>query len=826
TPDNGVLSGTAPNLVYTPNVNFHGTDRFTFTANDGSVDSTSANISITVNPVNDAPVSLPQSLSLNEGTALAITLTGSDIDNDALSVSIVSQPVNGVLSGSGTSRTYTPNAHYSGLDSFTFKVNDGTVDSAEATISLSIVENDADNDDVADGVDNCPAIANTAQTDTDSDTQGNACDEDDDNDGVEDTKDEKPLDATAAATAESAYRILLQTTFGPTAEQIKYVEKVGTYAWVEEELARLSAYDSAGDDHKTHVERLIEIAQIAEPNTPWFGTPIFNQAEADQHSDDYHMAVWWEHIIGFHPDYPKHGSDQLRQRVAFALSQLLVVSNNESPLHRRGEALAYYYDILTEHAFGNYRELLEAVAKSPAMGIFLSHQGNRKTNLTQGTRPDENFAREVMQLFTVGLHQLNIDGSLNNDGNPETYPESAIQGTNTYTEKDVEELAKVMTGWDLAANDRFGWTGTGQGNYMVPMEFNSDQHEDESALNGDGKVTVLGHTIDLNAGDGSGMDAALDVLFNHDNVPPFVSKYLIMRLVTSNPTSAYVARVARVFKDNGNGVRGDLKAVVRAILVDEAARGDAYKTNRFFGKIKEPILAFSQLLRVFGAVPMDGWVNKYSDMNEAVVNGVYWFRAPERSFAQGTLRAPSVFNFYQSDYVPSDTDFQLNKKVSPEMQIQTDQMLVEYNNKVFILSRDYEQNYRNKVYRTYSNHRPEIADLAGYAASRSFWSSTLPIINYDRELALFEQALEGDSNGDFSQMGDVQAKQRAVKALIAHLDTILLGGTMSLEYQAAMEHYLIEAAGLVTSNDLVEAFNLVQNSVRFIAISSSYMVQK
>ncbi len=700
---------------------------------------------------------------------------------------------------------------------------------------------DADNDTIPYATDNCPSIANTNQLNTDGDLFGDACDSDDDNDtisdvdevnagtnplladtdadNVDDNEDDFPLDPNKVATVEKAHRLLTQATFGATLDEINRVVSIGAKAWINEELAKNSAYDTTSDLHLTHLERTIQITLAAEPTINWYSAPAFNQGEAGFNVDDYQMAAWWENSLGLHPTNQAHGSDQLRQRVAYALSQLLVTSNTEPPLARRGESLAFYYDLLAKHALGNFRDLLGEVARSPTMGIFLSHQGNKKANVVAGTRPDENFAREVMQLFSVGLYELNLDGSPNRDANPASYPDAGESLIPTYDQKDIEELAKVMTGWDLVGNTHYGNRSNRQGDYTQLMEFTASEHEDEVALGGDGNVTVLGQTFALNAGaDQSGMDAALDVLFNHPNVAPYVSHHLIIRLVTSNPSSDYVARVASVFNDNGNGVRGDLKAVTKALLTDEEARGDAYQTIAHFGKAKEPMLAWTQMLRALNAKPLDGWKGKDKT---TLVSGVYWYRAPQKQLGQAPMRSPSVFNFYSPDYISSDGFFANNSLVNPELQIQTDQILVEINNRVYRQLDAYEKN------------RITILDgktLSEFAATKGI-STDSTLVDFTPQLQLFEQALDGDTNGDFANMENtdtdgIRFKAKAVDALITHLDLLLMGNTLTDEFKLAMQHYLVDSNATKNSNDAKEARNVVRDAVRFIVTSSSYMTQK
>lgn len=624
-----------------------------------------------------------------------------------------------------------------------------------------------------------------------------------------------------AMTRLQAYRLLTQATFGPTAEALDAAMSQSPEQWLNGQFNKASAYDRANDAHQTHLQRTIEIATTAEPSTDWFRTDnVFNKGEASTSVLNYQMSAWLENAIG-HPSNTQHGQDQLRQRVAYALSQLLVVSDFAPPLDQRGEALAAYYDILAKHAFGNYRDLLGEMARSPAMGVYLSHQGNRKTDLATSTRPDENFAREVIQLFSIGLFELNLDGTPNRDGNHLTFPDSGSTVVPTYTQNDVVEMSKVMTGWDLVSNRIYGLNRGKQGDYTVQMEFTAAEHEDEVATGGDGNVTVMGSTFALNSGaDGSGMDSALDVLFAHPNIAPFVSKHLIMRLVTSNPSSDYVARVAAVFNDNGDGVKGDLKAVVKAILLDTEAR-DGALSGAVAGKAREPLIAMTHFLRAHDVRPIDGWTGRDGS---TIVNGVYWYRKPQADLGQAPLRSPSVFNFYDADFVPSDSFFADNRLVAPEVQIQTDQMLLEYNNQVATFLDTFEL---NQVTRVAGQTLNEFVSDKDYSFTRA-----LMLIDLSDELAFYERALDGDANGDFARMNltnpetDIPYKEKAVDDLLDRLDQTLLGGQMTDKYRAALKLYLLEAAGSNNEDSFLEAMANVQDVIRLITTSSAFMVHE
>ncbi len=263
----------------------------------------------------------------------------------------------------------------------------------------------------------------------------------------------------------------------------------------------------------------------------------------DYESTQHHF-IWWNNTID--------GADQLRQRVAFALSEILVVSNRPIELQRSQFAMADYYDTLSQHAFGNYRDLLEDITLHAVMGIYLGHVKNEKADPERNIRPDENYAREVMQLFSIGLHKLNLDGTP--IMNAEDKPEPA------YGQFEVQEFARIFTGWNYAG---VTWSrGHGGADNTLPMEPHEEFHDTEAKQLLEGAPIPAGQTARQD------LEAALDNIFNHPNVGPFIGKLLIQRLVTSNPSPAYVSRVASKFNDNGQGIRGDMFAVVKAILID------------------------------------------------------------------------------------------------------------------------------------------------------------------------------------------------------------------------------------------------------------------
>ncbi|WP_462390358.1 DUF1800 domain-containing protein [Acidovorax sp. Q11] len=341
--------------------------------------------------------------------------------------------------------------------------------------------------------------------------------------------------------------------------------------------------------------------------------------------------------------------DGLRKRVALALSEICVVSLNGVDITWRCHAMAWYWDQLVNNAFGNYRSILEDITLNAAMGYYLNTRGNQKENAATGRQPDENYAREIMQLMTIGLVELNPDGTAKKNG--------AGKPIDSYTMDDVTNLARVFTGYDYDQTQNVPTTVPGTSRVVsnttfarLPMALNASRHSTLAA-------TFLGTTVPSNTPGAAALQIALDTLFNHPNVGPFIGKQLIQRLVTSNPSPAYVARVTAAFNNNGAGVRGDLRAVVQAILLDDEARSPAGLTQPGFGKLREPMLRLVQWGRTFGLNSAQGsW--KIGDLTD-----------PGSRLGQSPLRSPSVFNFFRPGYVPPSTALAATGAVAPEFQL-------------------------------------------------------------------------------------------------------------------------------------------------------------
>lgn len=448
-------------------------------------------------------------------------------------------------------------------------------------------------------------------------------------------------DTSGVPSAEEAARFLTQATFGPTDELIAEVQALGIEGWIDAQFA-----EPVGQ----HQPILDAIDWVAEGGGPYA---------------HHKMRAWWANAM--------HAPDPLRQRIAMALSEILVISDN-SALANTPRGMLNYYDMLLANAFGNYRELIEDVTFHPTMGVYLSHRGNQPPDPDQNRFPDENYAREIMQLFTIGLWMLNEDGTLQLDVNQEPIP--------TYNNADITNLARVFTGMSWAYGDtdnywQFFWPQMPDGvdfdeNYTLPMklwngpytrwvETSPDVWEQREFYHHDQEAkTLLGVHLPANDPDNpdpdypaNDIDRALDVLFQHQNVGPFIGKLLIQRLVTSNPSPAYVSRVAAAFADNGNGVRGDMRAVIKAILLDPEARDYAQSNLATHGMLREPYLRLVALCRTFNAASSSGLYE------------IYWI---EDDYGMQPLSSPSVFNFFQPYYQAPGQIKDLGL-VSPEFQI-------------------------------------------------------------------------------------------------------------------------------------------------------------
>lgn len=559
-----------------------------------------------------------------------------------------------------------------------------------------------------------------------------------------------------------AKRFLARATFGPTQADIAALQEKGYEKWLDEQIAM--------PIQQRQLNRTIALALMAEPAEQHFAA---NGFMGPQNSPTwvYQTSAWWEAALT--------SPDQLRQRVAYALSQILVVSTAAEPyLRNRAEGVAAYNDLLLEHAFGNYRDLLSAITYSPVMGVFLSHHGNRKGDPKKGTSPDENYARELMQLFSLGLYHVN------NDGSPQL---SSGEPIPVYTQADVMELARVFTGWDMVANPNFGNRGNQTGNLTVPMEFNKNFHDF-------GEKTLLGKTIPANLSGKEDVEAALDIIFAQPEVAVFVGKQLIQRLVTSNPSPEYIARVANAFNDNGQGVKGDLAHVIRTLLLDPDAKNVELKAQ----KLREPVLVVAGLLRALNVQPAKPWVTKHNGKME----GVYWFK--KLDIGQNPFMAPSVFNFYEPDFQPAGEGFANQDLVAPEAQLLDSQALIGTSNLIdFIFNVLDTQALKLKP----EKEQNRLAQQA--------WKSSINVtINTAPYIALLEPTNKNNSNKN---------RAKAIKALIAKLEQDLLIEPLSEESAQVIASYLQKTK---SKNKKIEAQRLVSDAARMMLMAPSNWVQR
>ena len=420
-------------------------------------------------------------------------------------------------------------------------------------------------------------------------------------------------------TTQQSSRFLAQATMGATSASVQTVIDRGFSGWIDDQFAMARTtghYD-------------------------WLNANGYNVVANKDNETGFDVTMWRQAIAE---------PDQLRQRVGMALLDLLVVGIAGINLNYKQFAMAAYVDVLLDNAFGNYRQILDGITFNAAMGSYLTFLGNKKANATTGAQPDENYARELMQLFTLGLYQLNQDG---------TQVMSAGAPVETYKPADVSGLARVFTGLNLSSTD-----STTPARYKTPLVMTASTNET-------GAASFLGAST--SGGGTAAITVALDTIFAHQNIAPFVSKQLIQRLVTSNPSPAYVGRVAAAFANNGAGVRGDMKAVIKAILLDTEARSDAALTSASAGKLREPVMRLT------------GWARAYNVTSPSGAWAIGDTSSTTTRLGQAMGRSPSVFNFFRPGYTPPNTAISAAGLVAPEFQITNEQTVIAYVNYMYAL---------------------------------------------------------------------------------------------------------------------------------------------
>ncbi len=519
-------------------------------------------------------------------------------------------------------------------------------------------------------------------------------------------------------------RFLSQATMGADLDLINIVKNMDYGVWIDQQITEPVTYlQSEVEDIWEEYLDTLDSRGYEDPQDA-FGPAMPELTSA-----------WWHNNMV--------ASDLIRQKVAFALSEMFVISSN-SDLGGEAIAMAHYYDKLLDGAFGNYKDILSEISLHAAMGYYLSHFNNPKAVPEENLHPDENYAREIMQLFSIGLYELNNDGThqLDNDGN--SIP--------TYDNADIKEMAKIFTGLGPGGiNENVWWTDEpyfGLGifgiDWTVPMAMYEDFHEPGI------KVILKNDTIPANQLGLDDIDEAINVLFNHQNVPPFVSYRLIQRLIKSNPTPNYVERIANVFIDNGNGVRGDMAAIIKAILLDEEARNGEYMFEQHSSRLREPLVRHMQITKGLEIVEEPG--------------GRYWHNFDyDNSLKQQILFAPTVFNFFLPNHQPVG-DIANSGMVSPEFKIHDTSSSINYFNAAYRWTRDW----------------GELINSGRY-----FYNSDL--VNDDGSIGGWDMYGFGETYIDYEAYTDLADTP---ELLINELDKVLTHGQLSDEVRQSLRDNL------------------------------------
>ncbi len=529
-----------------------------------------------------------------------------------------------------------------------------------------------------------------------------------------------------------ASRFLSQATMGYNYEEIEYVSQIGIDAWLEEQFNIPITI--------TYRQRYDEIYDTA--------ISIFDSP--DLRSNYFNYAAY--DMIFKEPDV-------LRHKMAFTLSQIFVASMHDL----RGDGCASYYDFLYTGAFGNFRDMLYNVSLSPLMGWYLSAYGNNKEDLGLGRQPDENYAREIMQLFSIGVYELNNDGTQKFDENG-----TALE---TYTNDDIKELAKVFTG--LGAR----FTRGGSPASFQTISFLADMSGSMKVYKGrhdTNEKTMIDGTVLPAAQTGvEDINAAIDALFNHPNVGPFIGHQLIQQLVKSNPSPAYINRVANAFNNNGEGIRGDMEAVVRAVLTDPEARDCNVLNDPKAGKLIQPLERHTNLCLAFD-------VSTPSDR--------YWFKDNYRvnTIEQSFFRSPSVFNFFRPEYAETSV-VAPNGMVSPEFQILNTTSGIHYLNET-------ERSIKDRPFPNYTN-----AGSNWYSSS----NSDRPVLDLSDEIQIFNT--------------------QGISALLDRLDILLCRGQLSANTRNIIENTITQYQANVSNYDTQDAVNDI---LYFIMASPDYVIRR
>ena len=594
-------------------------------------------------------------------------------------------------------------------------------------------------------------------------------------------------------------RFLNKATFGASSDDVKNLQRKGVAAWLDEELAKPKTND-------IYLRNMIKIAKTYEPSRFTYSVDDY-LANNDHVFYNQEVFTLFKYFKDAWFNTTLKADDQLRHKVAYALSQIIVESTFDPLLKIKAESFAHYYDVLYRNAFGNYKTLLEEISQNPGMGVYLTHYGNKKkykNNNGVWVYPDENYAREIMQLFSIGLNELNMDGTPKKDANGNLIP--------TYTQNDVNELARVFTGWDLQKSRRFGVIGNRYGDFTHPMHAVDTYHDF-------GAKHLLGQDIPAGLTPKEDMKKAIEIIMSQPSVAPYIAKKLIMRLTKSNPSPAYVKRVATTFKQSG----WDLKPTIKAIYTDPELWDDL--KNDKIVKFKEPLLAYMEFLKAMHVKPLPYWYTQVNKQGRKITQQFYHFGDIYKDFAQSPAEAPTVFNFYDDDFIPNGDNFKKQKLHAPEVQIQSDAILINISNRVRRALADREKGYRIDVLQN-GNYDAFLDDRRIYKDGEEKF-----LIDAKEEYAVFEKTLDGDTNGDFVNLPqrakDDQTKaNEALKSLIDFVDEKFTGGMLSDAEKNALYNNLKDTISNGGGSNKEKIYrNAILPIIRAVVTSDAYMVE-
>ncbi len=565
-----------------------------------------------------------------------------------------------------------------------------------------------------------------------------------------------------------AVRFLNKATFGATTESVKHLKEIGIEKWIEEQL-------SMEPSSQPYLRKTIELGKGREVDRYKASVEeyladngiIFNDGEGSSRAMDFVTSAWFTHAL--------LAKDQLHHKLTYALSQIIVEG---IAFNVRAEAYANYFDVLYKYAFDKYANLLEAISHDPGMGMFLTYCGNKKLHNNKNgvpVYPDENYAREIMQLFSIGLKKLNMDGTPILDQNGREIP--------TYTQQDVNELARVFTGWDLRS----------------PRDFTHPLSDRKAKDDHDfGEKKLLGQIIPANLTPTEDIKRAVDIIMLQDSVAPYLAKKLIMRLTKSNPSSQYIYRVATVFKKSNY----DIKEATKAILLDPELWDDLRADKPI--KFKEPIIGYTQMLRAMHTKPLLKWYYCYTggpqDANYKgcnVVHNQLHFTEVRTFLGQSPGRSPTVFNFYSDSYIPNHPEFKKNKLYAPETQIQSAGILVRFSKRIFEDLLYWERGFMVEQHYPYIDENgtkrlhfyTSILDFANqtYRANNLmmyYIGMDKMLLDASEEYKLLSQIIDGDDKEEYRNLKDYRVKdyhddEKALRALIEFENKKLTGGRMT-----------------------------------------------